>query len=113
MYAKLKKPKDFAVLAKVGQSFFCKEFGIKIIKNNFNYNRYGIVVNLKVDKRAVMRNKIRRRISEILRLNNKNIRQGHDIMVLTSESTKNLSFSDIEIGLLKLFKKAKLVISNK
>ena len=88
-------------------------------------NRYGIVINLKVDKRATMRNKIRRRIREIIQNFEKEYfppkagqpradKQGHDIIILTKESVKELKYKKIEEKLLKLFSKAGLVnnISN-
>ncbi|MBU4360887.1 ribonuclease P protein component [Candidatus Parcubacteria bacterium] len=106
MIATLSKQKDFEQVAKKGRSFFTKEFGFKIIKNNLSKNRYGIVVNLKVDKRAVARNKIRRRIKEIVRLNDEKLKQGFDVMILTRELVKELSYQEIKSKLLDLFKKA-------
>lgn len=109
MFKSLSKKKDFEKVAKQGRSFFTHELGFKILKNNLDYNRYGIVINLKVDKRATVRNKIRRRIREIIRLNDKNFKQGFDIMILTRESVKDLKYKEIEEKLLGLFKKAKLI----
>lgn len=109
MFKTLSKKKDFERVAKSGRPFFARELGFKIIKNNLDKNRYGIVVNLKVDKRAVVRNKIRRQIKEIIRLNNENIKQGFDIMVLTRENIKDLKYKEIEEKLLNLFKKSKLI----
>jgi len=108
MYSRLNKKKDFKKLAKNGQSFFTPEFGFKILKNGLGYNRYGIVVNLKVDKRAVVRNKIRRRIRDIIKENEKNLQKGFDIMVLTRGSIKDLDFQEIKDKMEKLFKKAKI-----
>ena len=109
MFFRWSKKRDFEKVAKQGHPFFTYELGFKIIENNLNKNRYGIVINLKVDKRAVVRNKIRRQIREIIRLNNKNLKQGFDIMVLTRESVKKLKYREIEERLLKLFKKAKVL----
>jgi len=109
MFISLRKKKDFEKVAKQGRPFFARELGFKMIKNNLKSNRYGIVVNLKVDKRAVKRNKIRRRIREIIRLNDKDFKQGFDIMILTKESAKELKYSEIKEKLMKLFKKANLL----
>ena len=108
VFSSLTKQKDFENVAKRGRSFFTPELGFKILKNNLDKNRYGIVVNLKVDKRAVVRNKIRRRIREVIRLNDEKIKQGFDVMVLTRESVKNLKYKDIEEKLFFLFEKAGL-----
>ena len=109
MIKSLKKEKDFEKVAKTGQPFFVYELGFKKVSNNLDYNRYGIVINTKIDKRAVVRNKIRRKIKEILRLYDKNLSQGFDLMFLVRESVKDLSYKDIEKRLLKLFKKSGLL----
>ncbi len=109
MYSTLKYKKDFEKLAKQGQSFFSQEFGFKILKNNLKHNRYGIVVNLKVDKRAVVRNKIRRRFRDIIKNHEKDLKQGFDVMILTREQTKNLDFQEIKEKMELLLKKAKIL----
>ncbi|MFH1610336.1 MAG: ribonuclease P protein component [Patescibacteria group bacterium] len=109
MYSTLKDKKDFEKLAKQGQSFFTQEFGFKILKNNLKQNRYGIVVNLKVDKRAVVRNKIRRRLRDIIQENEKNLKKGFNLMILTREGIKSLDFANIRLKLVHLFKKAKIL----
>src|SRR4030043_184121 len=109
MFVSLKNKKDFEKVAKTGRPFFARELGFKLIKNNLTYNRYGIVVNLKVDKRAIVRNKIRRQLREIIRLNNENFKQSYDLMILTRESVKELKYKEIEEKLLKLFEKAKIL----
>lgn len=108
MYTRLSKKKDFERVAKFGQSFFAQELRIKVIKNNQQKNRYGIVVPLKVDKRATVRNKIRRRIKEIIRLHDKNLKQGFDVMILVRESVKELNYKQMEERLLWLLRKARI-----
>ena len=110
MYYKLTKKSDFEKVAKLGQPFFSQELGFKLAKNSLKYNRYGVVVNLKVDKRAVARNKIRRRIREIIKLNNPNLKQDYDIMILTRESVKKLSYAEINKKLFYFFRKANLCL---
>jgi ribonuclease P protein component len=104
----LSKKSDFARAAKFGQPFFASELGFKVIKNNLTKNRYGIVVSLEIDKRATVRNQIRRRIKEIARLQDKNLKQGFDLMFLVRVSVKGLKYKKIEEKLNFLFKKAGL-----
>ncbi|MDD5290159.1 MAG: ribonuclease P protein component, partial [Patescibacteria group bacterium] len=96
MIKSLQKKSDFARVAKFGQPFFAPELGFKIIKNNLNKNRYGIVVSLEIDKRATVRNQIRRRIKEIIRLHDKNLKQGFDLMFLVRAGVKELRYKEIE-----------------
>ena len=95
-------------MAKFGQPFFASELGFKILKNNLAQNRYGVVISLEIDKRAVVRNKIRRQIKETIRLNDKNLKQGFDLMFLARENVKDLKYSEMETKLINLFKKAGL-----
>jgi len=111
MYIKLTKKKDFENVAKFGRLFFVKELGFKVVRNSLQRNRYGIVVSLKIDKRATVRNRIRRQIREIIRLNDKNFKQGFDVMVLTREGVKELNYKEIEAKLVRLFRKAGLLTS--
>ena len=110
MFAHLTNAKDFEKVAKNGRSFFVKEFGFKIIKNNLNKSRFGIVVSLKTDKRAVVRNKIRRRLRDIIQANNQNLKNGFDVMFLTRETVKELKFNKMKDKTNYLFKKADLFL---
>jgi ribonuclease P protein component len=105
----LSQKKDFTRVAKFGKPFFAPEMGFKIIKNSLEKNRYGIVVSLEIDKRATARNKIRRQIKEIIRLNDKNLKQGFDLMFLTRVGVKDLKYKEMEEKLLFLFRKAGLL----
>lgn len=104
----LRKKSDFERVAKTGQPFFVAEFGFKIAKNNVFNNRYGIVISLLTDKKAVNRNKIRRQIKNIVQKNDKQIKKGYDLMFLTRENIKNLNFNQIKEKIAFLYKKAGL-----
>ncbi|HPA25229.1 MAG TPA: ribonuclease P protein component [bacterium] len=104
----LRKKNDFERVAKFGQPFFVSEFGFKLIKNNLGKNRYGIVISLQVDKKAVVRNKLRRQIKNIIQKNEQKIKQGYDLMFLTKESLKKLNFQEIAQKIDFLYKKSNL-----
>ena len=106
MIKSLSQKKDFERVAKIGQPFFAPELGFKITKNNLGKNRYGIVIPTVIDKRATVRNTIRRRIKEVARLADPNLKQGFDLMFLVRESVKDLKYQEIEGKLVVLFKKA-------
>lgn len=104
----LRKKIDFERVAKNGQPFFVAEFGFKIIKNDHVTNRYGVVVSLQIDKKAVIRNKIRRRVKNVIQKNDSQIKKGYDLMFLTKESVKKLNFQEISQKIDFLYKKANL-----
>lgn len=72
-----------------GKPFLTKFFNFKIKKNNLEQSRFCIIVSNKVDKRAVIKNRIKRQISEIIRLNMDNIKPGYDISILVKNSLMN------------------------
>ncbi len=58
------------------------QFNLKVKKNGMGINRFGIVVSKKVDKRAVVRNKIKRLFREALIELNRNMFTGNDILLI-------------------------------
>lgn len=51
------------------KSFFTPFFRILVKENTLSHNRFGFVVSKKIDKRAVVRNRIRRILQEAVRQN--------------------------------------------
>ena len=98
----LKSKRDFNKLFKLGKSFYTEGLGIIILKNSFEHPRIGIIISSKVSKKAVVRNKLRRRIKYIFYkyLNKfKNL----DIVIITQKSITNNDFKNLEKKILKLF----------
>jgi len=69
--------------------FLTKFLNFKIAKNDFSQSRFCIVVSNKVDKRAVVRNRIKRQISEVLRLNMDKIKGGFDVAIIVKSTIMN------------------------
>ncbi len=66
---KFKIPKKhIALILKKGESFDSKLFVVRFWENKIEFPRFRIIVSTKFAKKAVDRNKIRRRIYEALRL---------------------------------------------
>ncbi|MCE7936738.1 ribonuclease P protein component [Candidatus Saccharibacteria bacterium CPR2] len=84
---------------------------IKTIENNRRSgSRVAVVVSKKVSKKAVVRNRIRRRIYEIFRKNWDKIEPNKDIVVLVyDEKTAILPHVELETSILQLAEKAKLL----
>lgn len=55
---------------------------IKFKKNNLEMSRFGFIVGLKISKKAVERNKIKRLLSEVIRVNLKQIKNNYDIITV-------------------------------
>lgn len=107
---KLKKDNDFKKVFKDGiykQNGFIK---IKFLKNNLDISRFSFIVGLKISKKAIQRNKIKRRLEEIIRLNFKKIITGFDIIILVEKEIIEKEHIEIEEKLIDLLKKSKIII---
>ena len=112
---RVKKKKDFEVIFKKGASFRNDLFILRFIKNDLDYNRFGFVVSQKVSKKATERNKIRRRLSEIIKAELKNIyatrckQNNFDLVVISLPNAAKKDFSDFKKAFESLLVKAKII----
>jgi ribonuclease P protein component len=106
---RLTKNKDFENVARNGRGVFGKGLGIKWLKNNLLVSRFGIVVSLKVSKKAVIRNKIKRRLRAIVWQEIKKIKSGYDIIILTKPEIKEEDYWQIKNKLEILLEKSLLI----
>lgn len=106
---RLTKEKDFKRVFEEGKSFVDQFIVLKIAKNNLDISRFGFIISLKIAKKSTTRHKIRRRLSEIIRLKLEKIEPGFDIIILAKPEIINQSYSQIDMVLTKALKKAKLL----
>lgn len=107
---RLNKNKEFDQVFKAGHSFFGIFLGIKIIKNKKKVNNFGVLVGLKISKLAVKRNLIKRRIKSVLEDENKKLKQGYDIVVITRPEIINQNYQDIKEEISRGLNKLKLYV---
>lgn len=81
-----------------------------ILNKDFKLNaRFGVVVSKKVSKSAVVRNRIRRRIYEWIRLNMDHLTDDSlNIIFVHTDSVAKLPYPELSSQLEQLFKKATL-----
>lgn len=85
------------------------QFVLKVRKNDLALNRFGIVVSKKIDKRAVVRNKVKRIFRNALLNLNKNIISGHDILFIVKIGSLNKTREEIQLSIKKAIEKAGLI----
>lgn len=78
---RITKNKDFEEVHKKGDFFSFGLVFLKIKKNNLGYTRFGISIGLKFSKKAVERNKIKRKLRFILGQELPSVKKGFDIVV--------------------------------
>lgn len=105
---RIKKKKDFETIFKGAKSFKNSLFVLKTIKNNLGLNRFGFVVSQKVSKKATIRNKVRRRLSEAAGARINMIKTGTDIVLIALPNIEKKEFCEIKEALSSAIKKTKL-----
>lgn len=86
---------DFKKAYDKGKSFGNRNLILYIRKNNLDYSRIGITISTKTGN-AVVRNKIRRRMKEIYRKKESNIKEGYDLIFIIRRNVPDISFKDLE-----------------
>ena len=97
----IKKNRDFRFLYRKGKNAVTPVLAMYARKYKNASNRIGITVSTKVGK-AVVRNRVRRRIREAYRLNEMRFKTGFDIIVVARVRASEVAYSEIEKNLLKL-----------
>lgn len=105
---RLRKNRDFEQVYFKGKVFQNKFFLIKILENNKQTNRFGFIVSNKISKKATERNKLKRRLREIIRLNLSNFKRSFDIIIIAKKNILNENFNTIKNNLLSLFKEVSI-----
>jgi len=100
----LTKNYEFKRLYNKGKNAASKCVVVYCIKNNSPKNRLGITVSAKLGG-AVQRNRIRRRLKEIYRINEQTLCTGVDIVIVARFRSRNATWSELESSVLSLFRK--------
>lgn len=106
---KLSKTSEFKKVFSEGRRIEGKKLIIFVLRNNYNFNRPGIIVKKEAGK-AVFRNKIKRWLREVFRLINKKLSPGYDIIMLVKNNIKESDYFEICHDLESLFSKGKLFL---
>ena len=77
-------------------------------KNRLGHNRLGVVSSVKIGN-AVVRNRCRRRLREVYRLNSGALKQGYDIVMVSRVKTATASWNDLNESFLRLCRKLDLL----
>jgi ribonuclease P protein component len=100
--------KDFKKV--LGKGVGLKESGlyVKFVDNNLLKTRVAVVVSKKQYKKAAQRNKIKRKIREIIRKNLPQIKEGKDIVVVIFKGLGEETFNNLQKKVMSIFDKLKL-----
>ena len=98
---RIKKNDEFEYIINNGKLLKNKLCVIYYIESKEKFSRFGISVSKKVGD-AVKRNKIKRRIRDIIIKNS--IKSNYDYVIIVRKEVGDLSFNELKDGLLSLIK---------
>ncbi len=96
----LKKNSDFRRLYAKGKSAVTPYLVVYARPNRLGENRLGYTVSVKLGH-AVVRNRVRRRLREIYRLNAPQLRQGHDIVIVARSRAVGSEYRKLNAAFLR------------
>jgi ribonuclease P protein component len=101
----LKKPEQFSLVYNQGISRADRFLVLKARLNSLEYSRFGISVSKRVGK-AVVRNRIRRILREILRLTQ--LPPGWDIILIVRGPAAGSNYQELEKSVINLLSRAQI-----
>lgn len=106
---RLKKGKDFQKIFKEGKGFKEGFLFLKVAENGSENSRFGFSISKSFSKKSSLRNKIKRKLQELIRARTKKIKKGVDGLIVVYAGLEKNDFWEIEESLDNLFKKAGLL----
>lgn len=107
--SRLLADKDFARIFAKGKFAGSASVTIKVVPNTLGVSRFGFVVGTKVSKRAVERNKAKRRMREIMRKNMAFVKDGFDVVFVAKKEVLSVEFLVLERTMAQLCHKVGLL----
>lgn len=104
--------KDFKKVYDNAEAYHSSKLVLFVLHTSNPIIRIGFVAGKKVGN-AVQRNRVKRLLREVYRLNKNNLSSGIDLVVVAKKASSEMSFKEVEQELLRLYKKAGLIRSEK
>ena len=102
----LTRPVQYALVYNEGSSWMSSLLVMKILPNGLSLSRYGFSVSKRVGK-AVMRNKVKRLLREILRLTP--LKPGWDIVFIAHRLAATADYANLDKSVKGLLSRAQLM----
>lgn len=94
---RLKKKINFARIEIDGSMYQSKSFGMGMYnRNDDEPSHFGFIISTKISKKAVVRNRIKRIMSEVIRENLDKLKNGYDILFLIKHQAAKMSKEELE-----------------
>jgi ribonuclease P protein component len=106
---RLTKQKEVEYVFKKGKSSYNNIIGIKAVKSEQKNSRFVIIVGLKVSKKAVQRNKLKRRVAHILKECLPEFNKKYDVAVVVLPASKDKQYQELRKTIRFHLKRLKII----
>ncbi|MFA5109620.1 MAG: ribonuclease P protein component [Patescibacteria group bacterium] len=93
---RISKNKEFDRVFKAGQSFYSKVLGFKAAPTDLDAFRLGVLINTKISKKAVVRNRFKRQIRQIIQNRLDKLKPGYDLVIIVLPLILDKNFQELE-----------------
>jgi len=104
---RISRGKEYSGIYKVGRRIAGQYMIVFLKSNQLDRNRFGIVTSKKIGN-AVIRNRAKRQLREVIRKNLNNLPSTYDMVVVARFNIKDAVFALIEKDFLRLMRKASI-----
>ncbi|QQY79761.1 ribonuclease P protein component [Keratinibaculum paraultunense] len=105
---RLRSNEDFKKVYRNGKNYWNRNIVLYVMENELNYTRIGFSVTKKIGN-SVVRNRVKRRMREICRLNFDNIKDGYDIILIPKKNVVDIGHNELESAILHVLRLARLM----
>lgn len=104
---RLTKNYEFINVYRAGRRWSCPFFTMYVVKNHLERTRLGVSVSKRIGK-SVVRNKVKRRIKEIIRQNMDNIKRGYDIVISAKPDIVKCDYEKIKKEIINFLRRGRI-----
>lgn len=102
---KLSLNNDFERVFKTGRSLYGRFLGVKMVRNNLKFSRFGVILGLKIEKSAVKRHLLKRRIFKVIAELQPKLLFPADYVIIALPAIKEASFSELRQEIINILSK--------
>ncbi|WP_313756652.1 ribonuclease P protein component [Tissierella sp.] len=103
---------EFRKVYSGGKNYWNRNLILYVRKNSVGNSRVGYSITKKIGN-SVVRNKIRRKMKEIYRLNFNNIKSNYDLIFIPKKNVVDISYKELESAMLHILKLAGMLTSQR
>ena len=105
---RLRTAADFNKTYQRGRSINADAMYIKHYQSHLANSKVAVVVSKKVSKKAVVRNRCKRRVIEVVRKSWQHVLPGHNLIITIKQDISKLPAPEVEAIVVDIIKRAKL-----